>query len=80
MKAVATEIYALPAYEAAPLLGVDEDKFSCQFCYCPLYLKENCGGGFVMLPGGIKDCSNCLLPHTNYDHIMNRLIADSRPQ
>lgn len=60
--------------------GVDEAKFSCQFCYCPLYLKENCGGAFVMLPGGIKDCSNCLLPHTNYDHIMNRLIADSRPQ
>lgn len=60
--------------------GVDEARFSCQFCYCPLYLKKDCGGAFVILPNGIKDCSNCLLPHLNYDHIMDRLIADSIPQ
>lgn len=56
------------------------DEFNCLFCYCPLYaLGDKCGGAFVYLENGIKDCSNCLLPHRReaygmivkrYDEIM----------
>lgn len=56
--------------------GADPDTFSCLFCYCPLYLlKDECGGNFTYLPDtGIKDCSNCRIPHTpgGYDHIMSK--------
>lgn len=51
----------------------DKDNFNCLFCYCPLYiLGENCGGNFIYLDNGIKDCSNCLKPHKreNYDEII----------
>lgn len=53
----------------------DQTNFNCLFCYCPLYaLGENCGGDFVYLANGIKDCSNCLKPHKreNYDEIISR--------
>jgi len=37
---------------------------NCLFCYCPLYLLgKECGGNFVILPNGYKDCSKCLKPH-----------------
>ncbi|ONI44693.1 metal-binding protein [Candidatus Epulonipiscium fishelsonii] len=43
--------------------------FNCMFCYCPLYLlKEDCGGNFVYLDNGIKDCSNCLKPHGEHSY------------
>ncbi len=48
------------------------DEFNCLFCYCPLYaLGRDCGGNFRYRPNGIKDCSNCLLPHIpqNYSYI-----------
>ena len=43
---------------------------SCLFCWCPLYLLD-CDGMFV-LRNGIKDCSNCTIPHTEegYDYIL----------
>ena len=42
----------------------DPDNFNCLFCYCPLYaLKDKCGGNFRYTDNGIKDCSNCFLPH-----------------
>lgn len=41
----------------------DPDKFNCFFCYCPLYEKD-CPGPSKVLPNGIKDCSDCLLVHT----------------
>ena len=42
----------------------DEENFNCLFCYCPLYaLGENCGGNYTYLENGVKDCSNCLVPH-----------------
>ena len=42
----------------------DEDNFNCLFCYCPLYaLGDQCGGNFKYTEKGIKDCSDCLLPH-----------------
>ena len=42
----------------------DPAKFNCLFCYCPLYaLRDRCGGNFSYTDGGIKDCSNCIIPH-----------------
>ena len=55
--------------------GADKDNFNCLFCYCPLYvLGENCGGDFLYLDNGIKDCSHCLWPHKreNYEEITKR--------
>lgn len=54
----------------------DPEKFSCLFCYCPLYaLGDKCGGNFRYLENGIKDCSGCLIPHKreNYDRIMEKM-------
>ena len=51
------------------------DEFNCLFCYCPLYaLGKNCGGNFKYTGKGIKDCSNCMLPHNkkNFDYIMKK--------
>ena len=53
--------------------GADSNNFNCLFCYCPLYvLGENCGGDFLYLDNGIKDCSRCLKPHKreNYEEIV----------
>ena len=53
----------------------DEENFNCLFCYCPLYaLGENCGGNFKYTEDGIKDCSDCLVPHRrkNYEYIMSK--------
>ena len=58
--------------------GMREEDFSCLFCYCPLYaLGNKCGGNFEYLENGIKDCSNCLVPHRreNYDWIMEKMGA-----
>ncbi len=54
----------------------DPEKFSCLFCYCPLYaLGDRCGGNFTYTETGIKDCSGCLRPHKreNYDSMMKDL-------
>ena len=56
--------------------GVTCDSFSCLFCYCPLYaLGDRCGGSFIYLDNGIKDCSRCVKPHRreNYDKIMEKM-------
>ena len=53
----------------------DEDSFNCLFCYCPLYaLKGNCGGNYIK-NNGIKDCSNCMVPHSagGYEKIMDKI-------
>lgn len=55
--------------------GADENNFNCLFCYCPLYvLGADCGGDFVYLDNGIKDCSHCLWSHKreNYEEITKR--------
>ena len=57
-------------------LGMEEAQFSCLFCYCPLYaLGENCGGNFRYTDKGIKDCSDCLIPHRreNYEQILEKM-------
>lgn len=51
----------------------DMENFNCLFCYCPLYRFADCGGNHETLPNGIKDCSNCSLPHRDYDTIIERL-------
>lgn len=51
----------------------NEEDFNCLFCYCPLYaLGERCGGNFRYTNNGIKDCTNCILPHSEggYEHVM----------
>ena len=56
--------------------GADPEKFSCLFCYCPLYaLGDQCGGNFIYTENGIKDCSNCLRPHCreNYEAVTKQV-------
>ena len=56
--------------------GLDKERFSCLFCYCPLYaLAERCGGKFTYTEKGIKDCSGCLIPHRreNYEKILEKM-------
>lgn len=58
--------------------NVGED-FNCMFCFCPLYLLEECGGNHRKL-NGIKDCSNCLIPHlpSGYDHIIKKIVEENK--
>lgn len=51
------------------------DDFNCMFCYCPLYLLEDCGGKYI-INYGIKDCSSCLIPHkpNGYDYINKKIV------
>jgi hypothetical protein len=49
------------------------EHLNCLFCFCPLYnSKYDCGGDYTILSNGIKDCSECLIPHseTGYDDII----------
>ena len=53
----------------------DPDNFNCLFCYCPLYtLGDKCGGNFRYTESGIKDCTECMLPHKreNYGYIIGK--------
>ena len=53
----------------------DKDNFNCLFCYCPLYaLGDACGGNFRFTEKGVKDCTNCLLPHVrkNYGYVTGK--------
>ena len=58
--------------------GIADADFNCLFCYCPLYaLGDKCGGNFRYLENGIKDCTNCSIPHRreNYDKIMGKMCV-----
>lgn len=51
-------------------------KFNCLFCFCPLYaLGNRCGGDFSYTAEGIKDCSDCTIPHDEggYEFIMSKI-------
>lgn len=52
----------------------DDSDFNCLFCYCPLYLLDDCGGNYDMSTG-VKNCTNCLIPHKvkGYDYIQKKL-------
>lgn len=54
----------------------DSEYLNCLFCFCPLYNLGDCGGDYSFTPKGIKDCSDCLLPHSEngYDFIINKLM------
>ena len=57
--------------------GADPESFSCIFCYCPLYaLGDKCGGNFKYIEMGIKDCSDCLIPHSEngYQYINSKFF------
>lgn len=59
----------------------DSADFNCLFCFCPLYsLGNSCGGDFIYLENGTKDCSECLIPHRgcNYDFIIQKLSEASK--
>jgi len=68
--------------------GMDEEQFSCLFCYCPLYaLGDKCGGNFTYTQQGIKDCTNCLVPHRreNYLKVLSKMdgileMAKKKPE
>ena len=51
------------------------DKLNCLFCFCPLYYFNECGGNYVTLENGWKDCSKCFRPHEEdgYAFILNKL-------
>lgn len=49
------------------------DNFNCLFCFCPLYYYKDCGGNYIILDNGWKDCSNCFIPHQNYQYIIEKL-------
>lgn len=53
----------------------DDEDFNCLFCFCPLYNLKDCGGNYSYTSNGIKDCSNCLVPHKadNYKKIISKL-------
>ena len=53
--------------------NISTDNFNCLFCFCPLYFIQNCGGYSTLTKNGIKDCSNCILPHVNYDKVIERI-------
>jgi len=57
-------------------------EINCLFCYCPLYELTDCGGDYVILKNGLKDCSKCLLPHKieNFEHILLRYLNDVCPK
>ena len=60
----------------------DEDDFNCLFCYCPLYLDDNCIGApeYIITGRGqrIKDCSSCLVVHS--PEMYDKVIAHLRRQ
>lgn len=54
------------------------ENFNCLFCFCPMYMMEDCLGNPNYITVGdkkIKDCSNCVFPHVpeNYEKIMEKL-------
>lgn len=62
--------------EYFPCHKTSGEVFNCMFCCCPLFpLGDKCGGNFTYIEDGIKDCSNCLIPHTEngYAYISARI-------
>ncbi|UIJ37768.1 cysteine-rich small domain-containing protein [Desulfobaculum bizertense] len=55
----------------------DPEHFNCLFCFCPLYFLDDCGGNYKMTRG-VKDCTDCTLPHDKggYAHVLKRLKTE----
>lgn len=65
-----TQCEFFPCHETS-----NPENFSCLFCYCPLYaLGRKCNGNYKYLENGVKDCSDCLIPHKkeNFAYITAR--------
>lgn len=58
-----------PCHKVTP---AQKRKFNCLFCYCPLMPYDDCGGNYKIV-GGVKDCSECLVPHLDYDYVVSCL-------
>lgn len=59
--------------------GIDE--INCLFCYCPMYMMENCPGNpeYKEKDGKkIKVCTNCSYPHRaeNYDSVVETVARN----
>ncbi|MBE5859303.1 MAG: ATP-binding cassette domain-containing protein [Butyrivibrio sp.] len=61
--------------EYYPCHKLPEEKFSCLFCYCPLYDIEDCGGNYTYTKKGAKNCKDCAFPHDrdNYAKVIKKL-------
>lgn len=74
MKANSSKYFCNRECAYYPCHKVEEgEEFNCLFCYCPLYaLGDQCGGNFKYTAKGIKDCSDCAIPHREggYEHVM----------
>lgn len=57
------------------------EKMNCLFCFCPLYFLE-CEGDYKVLKNGLKDCSKCIMPHSEngYDYIIKKIKENSNKQ
>lgn len=59
--------------------GIDEQRFNCLFCYCPLYaLGPRCGGDYTYTTTGIKDCSSCTRLHDGDEGV--HIVREHFPQ
>ena len=61
--------------EYYPCHDVSDEKFSCLFCYCPLYDVKDCGGEYFISDKGVKNCKNCGFVHDrdNYPKVIKKL-------
>ncbi len=61
--------------EYYPCHDLPEERFSCMFCYCPLYDMEDCGGNYTFTEKGAKNCKDCTFPHdrANYPKVLKKL-------
>ena len=61
--------------EYYPCHDLSEDRFSCMFCYCPLYDIKDCGGIYTYTEKGAKNCKDCIFPHdrNNYAAVIKKL-------
>lgn len=49
------------------------DDFNCMFCYCPLYFLKECGGNYKITKSGVKDCTECTIPHYHREIIIEKI-------
>lgn len=65
--------------EYFPCHKINSDYFNCLFCFCPLYFLDKCGGNYICTKNGIKDCSNCTIPHSKkgYEYVINKIFENS---